>query len=87
MINRKNIWSAIELELRKAKKQHPNWPDHVAAQAGIVVEEVGELMKACLKFKYENNTDVIKDIELREQMKQEAIQTAAMAIRFLENLK
>lgn len=82
-MHKKDIWPAIELELRKAKKEHPNWPDHVAAQAGIVCEESGELMKAALQMKYEK-ADPAASIEL---MKKEAIQTAAMAIRFLENLK
>lgn len=48
-----NIWEAVEAELKRAKKKHPNWPDHIAAQAGIVSEECGELMQACLQYKYE----------------------------------
>lgn len=80
------IWQAVELELRKAKKQFPNWPDHPAAQAGIVTEEAGELMKAALEWKYERNENPALQKMQRDQMKEEAIQTAAMAIRFLENL-
>jgi hypothetical protein len=76
------IWQAIELELRNAKKAFPGWPDHPAAQAGIVVEEAGELMKACLQWKYQRTGP-----EQIEEMKKEAIQTAVTAIRFLENLK
>ena len=52
-MKRSKIWQEIELELRKAKKAFPNWPDHVAAQAGIVCEEAGELMQASLELKYE----------------------------------
>lgn len=38
-MKRNHIWQAIELELREAKKFHPQWPDHVAAQAGMVIKE------------------------------------------------
>lgn len=84
-MNRQNIWQSIELELRKAKKKFPGWPDHPAAQAGIVCEEAGELMQACLKFKYEKSATELGRISQVEHMKKDAIQTAAMAIRFLEN--
>mgnify|MGYP001251286183 FL=1 len=82
-MKRSDIWQQIGLELQRAKKEHPNWPDHVVAQAAIVSEEAGELLKEALQMKYEK-TDAATSIEA---MKQEAIQTAAMAIRFLENLK
>lgn len=52
-MKRNEIWLSIGLELSRAKKKFPNWPDHPAAQAGIVCEEAGELMKACLQWKYE----------------------------------
>lgn len=85
-MKRNEIWQAIELELRNAKKKHPNWPDHVAAQAGIVCEESGELMRACLQWKYERDKPEYEASQISE-MKKEAIHTAATAIRFLENLK
>ena len=86
-MNRKIIWQQIELELRNAKRKHPNWPDHPAAQAGIVCEEAGELMKDCLQWKYERDScDVVQEVQ-KERMKTEAIHVAATAIRFLENLK
>lgn len=81
------IWREIELELRRAKAKFPGWPDHPAAQAGIVVEEVGELMQACLQWKYERDPNEVVQGKQKEQMKKEAIQTAVTAIRFLENLK
>ena len=84
-MERRQIWEAIELELRKAKKKFPSWPDHPAGQAGIVVEEAGELMQACLQKKYERKKR--SDAEHIARMRSEAIQTAAMAIRFLENLE
>lgn len=86
-MNRNSIWQEIELELRSAKKKHPNWPDHVVAQAGIVCEEAGELIRSCINWKYEKGeTDIVQQSQ-KEQMKKEAIHTAATAIRFLENLK
>ena len=86
-MKRNEIWQTIELELRKAKKKFPGWPDHPAAQAGIVVEEAGELMQASLQWKYERSaSEVVQEVQ-KERMRDEAIQTAAMAIRFLENLK
>lgn len=84
-MNRNEIWEAIELELRRAKKKHPNWPDHPAAQAGIVCEEAGELMQACLQKKYENKKH--SPAEHEQRMREEAIQVAVTAIRFIENLK
>lgn len=87
MNNRNDIWLAIDREVRKAKKKFPSWPDHPAAQAGIVCEESGELMQAALEFKYEKGKDGRSIEEQKDQMRMEAIHTAAMAIRFLENLK
>jgi NTP pyrophosphatase (non-canonical NTP hydrolase) len=86
MSNKRNtIWEEIELELRKAKKKFPGWPDHPAAQAGIVCEEAGELMQACLQYKYQR--ELKNDAGHQESMRKEAIETAVTAIRFLENLK
>jgi len=64
-------------ELEKAKKKFPEWPKDIIHQAAIVGEESGELIQACLQNQYEKGpkTNCIG----------EAIQVAAMAIRFLEN--
>lgn len=84
-MHNKEIFTAIELEMRKIKKETPSWPDHVAAQAGYVASESGNLMFYALKSKYGKNEFHGKFVT--EFMKQHAIRTAAMAIRFLENLK
>lgn len=72
------IYFEIEKELERAKAKFPGWPSlqpiHCAA---IVAEEAGELVQAALQFEYEGGD--------KENMKSEAIQTAAMCIRFLEN--
>lgn len=87
MSNRSQIWQDIELAIRADKKSHPNWPDHAAAQAGKVCKEAGLLMRDSLDHKYDkSNSDLIKEAKLL-RMKESAVKTAAMAIRFLENLK
>lgn len=83
------IVEALE-EMARAEKKHPRWPTHIAAQAGIVVEEAGELMREALIHKYEKkgNTEM-KHVQpdRRVAMRKEAIQTIASAIRFIKNLK
>lgn len=68
----------IDTELEKAKKKHPKWPYDIVHQVSIVTEESGELTKAVNEFVYEGGT--------YDALVTEAVQTAAMAIRFLENL-
>jgi len=68
--------SAIEKELKRARKKFPSHPVEYLDRAAIMVEEAGETIQAALKFKYENGSE--KDIQ------KEAIHTAAMAIRLLE---
>lgn len=86
-MQRNDIWKAVNDELVCAKRKFPNWPDHPAAQAGIVCEEAGELMKACLEWKYQRDeSDYVRRKQI-QQMKLEAVQTIVTAIRFLENLK
>lgn len=86
-MKRNDIWQAIELEIRKAKKKHPNFPDHIVARAGIVCEEAGELIRATLNLKYEKGRTRELQRQQLEEIRMEAIHTAATAIRFLETLK
>lgn len=80
------ILDDILKELKRAKRKHPQWPDHIVARAAIVAEEAGELVKASLQWKYEReNSEVVQDVQ-KQRLYEEAVQTAAMAIRFLENL-
>lgn len=74
----KDIWIEISDELNKAETKHPHWPDSIIEQAAIVAEESGELIRAALQVKYEAGNI--------EECEKEAIQTAAMCIRFLKNL-
>jgi NTP pyrophosphatase (non-canonical NTP hydrolase) len=81
-----SILDDVLKELKRAKRKFPSWPDHPAAQAGIVAEEAGELMKAALQYKYERAESAEGIEKQRQHMRLEAIQTAAVALRFLENL-
>lgn len=87
MSTRNQIWQSIELQMRKSKKKHPNWPDHIAAQAGIISQDSGKLMELCLEMKYHNDKSAGFQEMKREQITLRAIKTAVNAIRFLENLK
>jgi hypothetical protein len=77
------ILDDILKELRRSKKVHPRFPDHVAGQAGVVVEGAGALMQAALEIKYGKG----KGAEGQKRLRAEAVRTAAAAIRLLENLK
>lgn len=67
-------------ELRDAETDHPTWPEECIHAASIVVEEAGELLRDCATFE-ENG-----DERLIVNMQMEAVQTGAMAVRFLKNL-
>jgi hypothetical protein len=78
-LNINHIYSELNKELDRAEKIHPDWPNDIVYQVAIVSEESGELLKAVLDFKSNKapSDDIIK----------EAIQTGAMILRFLKNIK
>lgn len=67
--------SLVREEIETAVKKWPKWPTDPVHAAAVVAEESGELVQAALQFSYEQGE--------REAMGREAIQVAAMAIRFL----
>lgn len=73
------IISMVIAELKRAEKKFPKWPDNLIECAAIVGEESGELIRASLQYKYQNGNI--------ESMREEAVQVAAMGIRFLKNLR
>ncbi len=75
--NKKYILEQILEELERAENKHPLWPTDVIHAAAIISEESGELMRAALQWNYENGN--------QDELKEEAIQTAAMCIRFLQH--
>lgn len=78
------LLNVITSEVERAEILYPIWPalqrrgDHVWA-AAILCEEAGEVLKAALNWQAHGKGNV-------DEMRDEAIQTAAMAIRFLLNL-
>jgi len=64
-------------ELQKAKSKFPQWPTDIIHAAAIVAEEAGELVRAAVQVTYEKKSIT--------QALNEAVHTAATAIRFIEN--
>ena len=68
----------VKLEMEEAERVWPVWPQDVIHQAAIVGEEAGELIEAAVSLTYDQGTaGAIRD---------EAIHTAAMALRLLLHL-
>jgi hypothetical protein len=74
------IIGEIEAEIGKALAKFPTWPTRIIDAGNVVSEEAGELAKACLQVVYEPHKESLAGV------RQEAIQTAAMCIRFLLSL-
>lgn len=72
------ISSEIIDEVIRASSIHPTWPTDAVHAVSILTEESGELMKAAIEYHY-NNGDI-------EAVREEAVQTGAMALRFLLNI-
>ena len=67
------IWE----ELQRAIDKFPKWPSDPLHAKAVIDEESGELTQAILQHIYEPGRTSY------DEVKQEAIQTAAMAIRFV----
>ena len=78
-LDRLSKYMPIEVELNKAIKKHPNYPNDMFRQVAIMNEEAGEVTKAVLHYHYENGS--ILDV------KKELIHTAAMCMRMLNYLE
>lgn len=74
------ILAEIMVEVEKATLKFPTWPTRVIDAGNVVSEEAGELAKACLQVTYEKHKETLDGVRM------EAIQTAAMAIRFLASM-
>lgn len=75
------IHSEIAAELDRAVSKFPTWPTDPLHALAVLGEEFGELTKAMLQRTYEPH----KGVTL-EDIREEAIQTAAMAIRLVHSL-
>jgi NTP pyrophosphatase (non-canonical NTP hydrolase) len=67
----------IQKELERAIKKFPTWPTDPLHAVAVVGEEYGELVKSILELTYEPEKTTF------EEMEKEAIQLAAMSLRFL----
>lgn len=74
------ILDDIAVEFRNATGKFPSWPTDPLHALAVVGEEFGELSQATLQCVYEPVKSDIEDV------RKEAIQTAAMAVRFLMSL-
>ena len=72
------ILKLVIKELHRAEKEFPYWFGDPIHASNVVAEEAGELVRAANIFSYEDG--------LLYTLKEEAIQTAAMAIRFLKHI-
>ena len=67
-------------ELRRAMDKFPTWPTDPLHALAVVGEEFGELTKDVLQYTYEPHKTNL------DRVRAEAIQTAAMALRFAASL-
>jgi molybdopterin biosynthesis enzyme len=68
----------VAAELVRAEHKHPSWPADMIYGAAIVAEEAGELIQAAIDYELAKGP--------AGPLTTEAVQTAAMGIRFLMNL-
>jgi NTP pyrophosphatase (non-canonical NTP hydrolase) len=71
---------AVLAELDRATRKFPTWPTDPLHAVAVLGEEAGELTKAVLQAVYEPHKSTPEDVAT------EAIQTAAMALRFIDSL-
>lgn len=75
-----SVYELVMKEIRAATTKFPTWPTDPLHAIAVLGEEYGELQKAVLQSIYEPHKSSSEDV------RNEAIQTAAMAIRFLLSL-
>ncbi len=82
MANRINeIVDEVVDELFRAREKFPTWPSDPLHAIAVVGEEFGELTKATLQHVYEPQKSSFDDV------REEAIQSMAMHLRFLLSLE
>lgn len=70
----------IYAEMARATEKYPTWPTDPLHALAVLGEEFGELTKAVLQHTYEPHK------ASRDDVRAEAIQVAAMAVRFAASL-
>lgn len=81
MKNQDQVLAQVLAELNRATAKFPTWPTDPLHALAVLGEEFGELTKAMLQFTYEPHKKVT-----RQDIRSEAIQTAAMALRLAMSL-
>lgn len=76
----KGMVGEVEDEVERAVAKFPTWPTDPLHALAVLGEEFGELTKAMLQFTYEPHKTS------REEIREEALQTAAMALRLYRSL-
>ena len=76
-----NPMDEVLKELARATRKYPTWPTDPLHALAVLGEEFGELTKAVLQHTYEPDKASLADV------REEAVQTAAMALRFLLSLE
>ena len=76
-----DIMQEVRAELERATAKFPTWPSDPLHALAVLGEEFGELTKAMLQHTYEPHKRVTA-----EDIRDEAIQTAAMALRLAMSL-
>lgn len=71
---------AVLNELERAKKKYPEFPTGIVRQVAIMAEEAGEAIREANNIEYGQNGDL-------DALRTELIQTAAMCLRVIENMK
>lgn len=76
-----SVEQLVQAELARAVAKFPTWPTDPMHALAVLGEEFGELTKAMLQHTYEPHKGVTT-----EDIRDEAIQTAAMALRLAMSL-
>lgn len=74
------ILAEIMGEVSRAVRKFPTWPTDPLHAVAVIGEEFGELTKAALELTYEPHKTSA------DEVRKEAVQTAAMALRFVLSL-
>ena len=80
---RRVLWQNLEVldEVARATDKFPTWPTDPLHAVAVLGEEFGELTKAMLQLTYEPHKTSLAEV------RREAIQTAAMAMRLVLSLE
>lgn len=67
-------------ELERAEKKYSSWPENTVHAVAIIFEKAGEMIQSAIEYEYGERTNPCLLHHVNE-----AIQTAAMALRFIVN--